>query len=283
MAKKKITVRRNGVVLHGAAAQAVLKSRKKKARKAAARKRVNPRPATKKRSVKKRSNPRPAGAKATKRKNPAMKTWNVIATAKSNGNEMYLVKEATTAKAAIAKAKAGLKQAGYQTAWYKGWRAVRENPLPPGGMPAATKRKPATKRPAARRSNPKPARRYWYQVEKKRNGVLYLAARPHRNPSGEHPPDAIVKLHEDFLGRPIDGYDLIEVPDYFPADAVNAGDVVAIEYLAKKDHLENGEVIQWRHEFGEEGGELPMMALGPHGEIFLAGGDYFIAPEGIRD
>lgn len=102
------------------------------------------------------------------------------------------------------------------------------------------------------------------------------------NPSVEHAPDAIIQLHEDFLGRPIDEVELIEVPAWFPDDLMAAGKVVAIEYETTKDHLDGVPTI-YRHEYAEEYGERPTMAFSPEGETVFVGGDWWITPEGIRN
>ena len=67
---------------------------------------------------------------------------------------------------------------------------------------------------------------------------------------------------------------------------VYVGMVWAVSYFADKHHLsgpksqKNG--IEYRHEFGEEGGELPHLIYDArNAHLILAGGSYVIEPEGI--
>jgi hypothetical protein len=64
------------------------------------------------------------------------------------------------------------------------------------------------------------------------------------------------------------------------------GDVASITYSTDKHHLDDsdGEVVQYQHEFGEEGGELPALVYDPVNErLSLVGGSYETKPEGITN
>jgi hypothetical protein len=95
-------------------------------------------------------------------------------------------------------------------------------------------------------------------------------------------PPRIGSLHEDFLGRPVASVELVEVPRFVPEDYVKLGELHSIVYRAKKSHLDN-KIVDYEHEFGEEGGKCPMLCADSSGGLHILGGDYMIEPEGIRN
>jgi hypothetical protein len=62
----------------------------------------------------------------------------------------------------------------------------------------------------------------------------------------------------------------------------NLGDLVAVSYVVEKDHLGGG-VVEWTHEFGEEGGERPTLIVDHDGVFGIVGGDYTITSAGIEN
>jgi hypothetical protein len=69
-----------------------------------------------------------------------------------------------------------------------------------------------------------------------------------------------------------------------PDGGVDFGEIAVIEYEADKPHLtgDDKEVL-WFHHYGEEGGERPHLVVDGEGLGHIEGGDYTIAPEGVRD
>jgi hypothetical protein len=64
------------------------------------------------------------------------------------------------------------------------------------------------------------------------------------------------------------------------------GYATTICYETDKHHLEDseGEVVEYQHKFGEEGGELPMVVYDVRNDkLELVGGDYTIEDVGIKD
>lgn len=76
------------------------------------------------------------------------------------------------------------------------------------------------------------------------------------------------------------------------------GEIEEIDYLARKDHLKAnpfnwrhrrkarrnpGQLIEYYHEFGEEGGALPKLKSDSDGMLHITGGSYTIEPEGITN
>ena len=66
------------------------------------------------------------------------------------------------------------------------------------------------------------------------------------------------------------------------------GDIFSISYYSDKHHLAGGggqELgVEYQHEFGEEGGELPQLVYHPKGKrMEISGGSYEIRDEGIWD
>lgn len=73
----------------------------------------------------------------------------------------------------------------------------------------------------------------------------------------------------------------IGLADDLPKDHVNVGEVIAISYHTSKA-FHDFDPTDYRHEFGEEGGRLPMLAYDVLSEKFyLTGGSYQVKPEGI--
>lgn len=61
------------------------------------------------------------------------------------------------------------------------------------------------------------------------------------------------------------------------------GLVKRIHYITAKDHINDGELIQYHHRFGEEGGHPPMLIADQDCMFKLEGGSYEITGDGIRD
>lgn len=61
------------------------------------------------------------------------------------------------------------------------------------------------------------------------------------------------------------------------------GLVKRIHYITAKDHINSGELIQYHHRFGEEGGNPPMLIADQDCMFKLEGGSYEITGDGIRD
>jgi hypothetical protein len=60
------------------------------------------------------------------------------------------------------------------------------------------------------------------------------------------------------------------------------GEARRIDYKQRKEHVPDPEVDEWRHNFGEETGEYPIVFFDPgHKRILLKGGAYEIRAEGI--
>lgn len=101
-----------------------------------------------------------------------------------------------------------------------------------------------------------------------------------KNPAA---PSRIADLHETFLGRAVDDYQLVELPDYYPDDLVLLGEASEIGYIAAKDHIGNGKTFNYVHEFGEESGKRPMLAADAEGNLHIIGGNYVLEDRGIVD
>jgi hypothetical protein len=214
--KKSLTVRRNGKVLYGAAAQAVLKSRQRKEAE-----KIKKKKATVKKNANRGSSIAPVGVKPYYRSKPGQ----------------------------LSKSDQALNR--------------KTNPKP---------------KPKRRKTNP-------------RKQTVYRHVGIVRNPHGQEF-DAFQEvevsanatdLFESFYGKPADEVQIIEAPGWMPDELVGGAKVSAIEYIAEK-WTDNFEPSIYRHELGEEGGELPTMAFDPEsGTIILPDGGYYLTPEGIRD
>jgi hypothetical protein len=69
---------------------------------------------------------------------------------------------------------------------------------------------------------------------------------------------------------------------------VYVGPVWAVSYFADKHHLSGPKAqkdgIEYRHEFGDDGGELPHLVFDARNrKLLLVGGEYHIEPEGVAD
>jgi hypothetical protein len=61
------------------------------------------------------------------------------------------------------------------------------------------------------------------------------------------------------------------------------GELITVNYVAKKSHIEAGKVIEYVHDFGEEGGRRPTLGTDKDGSFIITGGSYRITPDGIAD
>ena len=95
-------------------------------------------------------------------------------------------------------------------------------------------------------------------------------------------PESLASLHQEFQGRPVQDVILAEAPKGTPNELVLLGVLDEVTYETVKDHLD-GELVAYTHEFGEEGGVPPLLCADGGGNLFIVGGDYTIAAEGIRD
>lgn len=69
-------------------------------------------------------------------------------------------------------------------------------------------------------------------------------------------------------------------PSPRPAALVKLGRLEAVTYSTKK----GGEFAHWEHEFGEEGGRKPTLAMDPSNKrLHIVGGDYKVEDRGIVD
>jgi len=69
-------------------------------------------------------------------------------------------------------------------------------------------------------------------------------------------------------------------PSPAPRALVKLGRLEAITYSTKK----GGEFAHWEHEFGEEGGKKPVLAMDPSNRrLHIVGGDYTVEDRGIVD
>ncbi len=65
-----------------------------------------------------------------------------------------------------------------------------------------------------------------------------------------------------------------------PRTAVKIGKLRSVTY----ETVKNGEHAAWEHEFGEEGGVPPDLAVDPETKaLHIVGGSYDVRPEGIVD
>lgn len=70
---------------------------------------------------------------------------------------------------------------------------------------------------------------------------------------------------------------------YLPKDHITIGQVQKIVYATSKA-FHNFEPCEYEHEFAEEGGELPVLGYDTRSrKLYLTGGSYHVAPEGIRN
>jgi hypothetical protein len=83
--------------------------------------------------------------------------------------------------------------------------------------------------------------------------------------------DQSLDLNELGLGR------------YLPKDHITVGRVRKIVYFTSKA-FHSFEPSEYEHEFGEEGGELPILGYDVRSrKQYLTGGSYQVKPEGIRN
>jgi hypothetical protein len=103
------------------------------------------------------------------------------------------------------------------------------------------------------------------------------------------PTDDRPKLCCDADGRQMEiigGDQSLELEDAPEKGKFPLGYATTIAYETDKHHLDDseGEVCQYQHEFGEEGGELPMLVYDARNQkLELVGGDYTVEDVGIRN
>lgn len=75
----------------------------------------------------------------------------------------------------------------------------------------------------------------------------------------------------------------LNLDKYLPKDHVTIGPVVKIAYFTSKV-FHNFEPSTYEHEFGEEGGILPLLHYDVRNRLlYLTGGSYTVQPEGITN
>ena len=75
-------------------------------------------------------------------------------------------------------------------------------------------------------------------------------------------------------------------PSGIGSKSLTLGEVYKLTYETDKQHLDDsdGETVQYEHEFGEEGGEMPTLVYNPVSKrLSLVGGSYETKPEGITN
>ena len=71
--------------------------------------------------------------------------------------------------------------------------------------------------------------------------------------------------------------------EWLPKDHIVVGDVQSVVYHTSKA-FHNFEPVDYEHEFGEEGGELPVLNYDVLSrKCYFTGGSYQVKPEGIRN
>jgi hypothetical protein len=84
-----------------------------------------------------------------------------------------------------------------------------------------------------------------------------------------------------FVGNQRLALEELKLDRYLPKDHITVGPVASIVYHTSKA-FHNFEPVEYEHEFGEEGGEEPILGYDVLSEKFyLTGGSYQIKPEGI--
>jgi hypothetical protein len=234
MAKKKpatVTVRRNGVTrkLHGAAAAAVLRARAAREKK----KKPNGIGSTIKTVVSALHEGARGVAKATISNGGNARTWYVDA---YRGKQLIHqgVTTATSKADALQKARKAYREAGDNPRKYR-FVAYPEksNPTQPDAAHPNLVHRYFRGGGKSMRQRATEAGQKWL-FENPAHGRM--KTRKRRNPDGA--PAQIETLFEDFQGRPVEGYDLAEAPEWTP------NDVAVLGGLAKL-HLKGGEKVEF--------------------------------------
>lgn len=152
----------------------------------------------------------------------------------------------------------------------------RAGERPGAQLRAASRARKKAGRPARRGTYARNGRKPQTQA---RGGSGRFTASRRRNSA---PPESLTSLYQEFQGRPISEVLLVDAPPGTPDELVMLGVLDEVTYETVKDHLD-GELVQYVHEFGEEGGEPPLLCADGDGNLYVVGGDYTIATEGIRD
>lgn len=76
--------------------------------------------------------------------------------------------------------------------------------------------------------------------------------------------------------------DLFVLGDCSVESNTDFGRLHELSYVAEKEHLE-GKEVEYYHKFGEEGGRPPKLRTDREGMFHIVGGSYSIQPEGITD
>lgn len=65
--------------------------------------------------------------------------------------------------------------------------------------------------------------------------------------------------------------------------AGDMGEIILIGYITHKDHIGDAQEFDFRHKFGEQGGQPPHLVIDAEGFFHIVGGDYRLQAEGIVD
>jgi hypothetical protein len=68
-----------------------------------------------------------------------------------------------------------------------------------------------------------------------------------------------------------------------PGPPRDLGEIVEIDYTARKPHLGYGQTTEFFHELGEETGERPHLVTDSEGHLKIVGGEYYIEKDGIHN
>jgi hypothetical protein len=87
------------------------------------------------------------------------------------------------------------------------------------------------------------------------------------------------RTYEGFHRKPVARHRHIEVSP-LPQQLAEIGELEAVAYRTTKGNQR----ATWEHEFGEEGGRKPILAVDPETDrLHIAGGDYRVEDRGIVD
>lgn len=93
--------------------------------------------------------------------------------------------------------------------------------------------------------------------------------------------DAADEFQAFHWGRPAKSARRVRLPSR-PRALVEIGPLVGVIYRTAKGNSDGPD--DWIHEFGEEGGALPILSYDPDSkDLLIIGGDYDVRPEGIVD
>lgn len=92
--------------------------------------------------------------------------------------------------------------------------------------------------------------------------------------------EAVEAYIETHWGELPDHIHEIEDERYEGSTLVELGELVSVTYRTAKG---DEQIHDYEHEFGEEGGDPPILAIDEDGRLAILGGDYIINERGIID